>query len=239
MQKHHAHAHSPPRPYVRAHALARIHSHIGRFRFLTAVLVFMISFRPFLDGFLALGLLTDILFAFVFFSGVYAVKGEGSPYWLGWVLSLGYAGLSISDKLGWLEVVEPFEKALVTLFLLLTLHSIYLQIKAEERVTLDLIFAAACSFLLVGLIWAHAYYFVELAYPGSFKGIEQVGEDTSDFAYFSFVTLTTAGFGDIVPATKQARGLVILEAVTGQLYLVVLMGRLVSAYVSQPWESGK
>ncbi len=220
-------------------AVADIHSRIGRFRFLTLSMLAMIAFRPFLDGFLALGLLTDLLFAFVFFSGVYAVKDEQRPYRLAWALALGFTVLRVPDLFGWISRVEPYEKAMVALFLVFTLYNIYRQIQAEQRVTQDLIFAACCSYLLIGVIWAHAYYFVELAQPGSFKGIEPVEEDISEFTYYSFVTLTTAGFGDIVAVGKEARSLSALEAITGQLYIAILLGRLVGAYVSESRNGGK
>lgn len=226
-----------PLPLPDIHQIRHLHGRVGRFRFLTVVMVAMIALRPFLGGFFALGLVTDVLFLLVFFSGVYAVKGEKGAYRLGWVLALTFAALRVLDLFGWLARVGPFEKALVLLFLLLTLHNIYRQIQAEERVTMDLIFAACCSYLLIGMVWAHAYYFLEWLQPGSLKGLEPAaGDDISEFTYYSFVTLTTMGYGDILPVTKQARSLAILEAVTGQLYIAILVGRLVGAYVGEPRE---
>jgi hypothetical protein len=220
-------------------AVADIHSRIGRFRFLTIVLLCMIALRPFLEELVFLGFLTDLIFVFLFFSGVYAVRDDQSSYHAAWVLTAGFVAFRLSRLYGWADWAEPFENLLVALFLAFTLYSIYRQMQREQQVTLDLIFAACCSYLLIGLVWAHAYYFVELAYPGSFKGIEPGEEEVMEFGYYSFITLTTAGFGDIVPVSQQARSLSVLEAVTGQLYLAILVGRLVGAYVSEPQGGGK
>ena len=93
---------------------------------------------------------------------------------------------------------------------------------------------AICVFLLLGLIWSFAYALLELAMPGSFKGFSPghgPGED-SNWLYFSFVTLTTLGYGDITPVSATARSLAFLQAVAGQFYVAVLVAGLVSAYIS-------
>ena len=110
---------------------------------------------------------------------------------------------------------------------------IWTHIEKENEVTIDLIMAAACAYILLGLVWAHAYFLVEIFHPNSFKGSENMGDDIWNFIYYSFVTLTTVGYGDILAVTKSARALSILEAITGQLYLAVMISRLVGLYASQ------
>jgi hypothetical protein len=68
--------------------------------------------------------------------------------------------------------------------------------------------------------------------PMSFRGPEPILHN-DDFQYYSFVTLATVGYGDIVPVTRPARALSVLEALTGQLYLAILISRLVGAHVAQ------
>lgn len=110
-----------------------------------------------------------------------------------------------------------------------------------ERVTYNTIAAALCVYLLLGVWWAEAYSIVALADPGSFV-IEHAEEDrpflmrvggrgASYSFYFSFVTLTTLGYGDITPASAPARTFAILEAVMGQAYLAVLLARLVALHI--------
>ena len=96
------------------------------------------------------------------------------------------------------------------------------------------IYAALSAYLLAGISFGILYWVVEHAWPGSmlYGGASAGGFSTADGLYFSFVTLATLGYGDFVPKTEVARGLAILEAVAGQLYLAVMVARLVSLYVS-------
>ncbi len=113
----------------------------------------------------------------------------------------------------------------------------------ENQVRLDTIFGGICVFLLIGVVWSVVYAAVELALPGSFSqggvSITEINKGTLDVSrhhqlrYFSFVTLTTLGFGDIVPATNQARALAAGEAILGQLYVAIFIARLVGLYVAQ------
>jgi voltage-gated potassium channel len=96
------------------------------------------------------------------------------------------------------------------------------------------IYAALSAYLLAGLSFGVLYWALERAWPGSlyYSGgiVDRFSEQ--DGVYFSFITLATLGYGDFVPKTEVARGLAMLEAVVGQLYLAVMVARLVSLYVS-------
>ena len=97
-----------------------------------------------------------------------------------------------------------------------------------QLVTRNIIAAALIAYLFIGLFGANVYMLVELIYPGSFSiPHEIILKDPSVFKYFSFVTLTTLGYGDISPVSSQARSLCVLEALVGQIYLTVLIARLV------------
>ena len=86
---------------------------------------------------------------------------------------------------------------------------------------------AIAVYLLLGFTWAQAYELVALWHPGAFAGALD-GEGSQPWTYYSFVTLTTMGYGDIMPLHPLARALAVLEALTGQLYLAILLARLVS-----------
>ena len=93
-----------------------------------------------------------------------------------------------------------------------------------ERVT-----GAVVLYLLIGLEWAVAYGILDAHSPGAFTGAGGGSEYTLEhWVYFSFVTLTTVGYGDISPVSRAARSLAILEALVGQLYPAVILARLVS-----------
>jgi len=90
---------------------------------------------------------------------------------------------------------------------------------------------AIAVYLLLGLGWAQAYKIVSYLRPDSFQSAVANFSSGVNWHYFSFVTLTTLGYGDIVPIRPLARSLAIGEALTGQLYLTVLIARLVALEV--------
>jgi len=98
----------------------------------------------------------------------------------------------------------------------------------RDRAAGQRIAGAVTIYLLLGLIWSRLYQLVELVYPGSFRIQEGEVLNAASLSYFSFVTLATLGYGDIAPTHIIARDLAILEAITGQLYLVILISSLVS-----------
>jgi hypothetical protein len=95
---------------------------------------------------------------------------------------------------------------------------------------------AIAVYLLFGIGWAHAYHLTGLLHPGSFNTPQGEIPSVLDWAYFSFITLTTVGYGDITPVRPIARTLAMGEALTGQLYLAVLIARLVAMEVVT-WQS--
>jgi hypothetical protein len=123
------------------------------------------------------------------------------------------------------------------LFFLVLLTSLILgQALREGSTTYHRIMGAVAAYLLIGMIWSEAYYLITLWIPRAFiiqgSSIPGVRESLqSQLFYFSFVTLTTLGYGDIVAIHPTARMLVILEGVVGMLFPVILIARLVSLHV--------
>jgi hypothetical protein len=101
-------------------------------------------------------------------------------------------------------------------------------------VTRNRIGGAVALYMLVGLVWADAYQLVSMVVPDSFAGISahDGSIDRFTWVYFSFVTLTTVGYGDIMPLSRAARSLANLEALIGQLYPAIVLARLVSLRVA-------
>ncbi len=117
-------------------------------------------------------------------------------------------------------------------------------IKAIQRmlqtlvVTPALISAAITVYLLSGVLWTIGFHALETIQPGSFVSSgSSTPMSAGELSYFSFVTLTTLGYGDISATTPVARSLATLEAVFGQVFLVVLLGRLVSLHIAHGHKS--
>jgi hypothetical protein len=114
----------------------------------------------------------------------------------------------------------------------------------RQALTPDSVFGAICGYLLLGMAWGVLYAMLDTAWPGSFEVgnrlAEQVRADQSRvplFTYYSFVTLTTVGYGDVTPLSAPARTCAWLEALTGQFYLAVLVAGLVGALLSRKSET--
>ena len=121
-----------------------------------------------------------------------------------------------------------------------TIWIIGTRVLGSIRVTGDTLAGAACVYLLLGISWWLLYMWLEFREPGSFAGVRPLGtgvpEHRLDLLYFSFVTLTTLGYGDVAPVSPQARSLATVEAVTGVLYIAILIARLVGLHGVRPRE---
>jgi hypothetical protein len=101
------------------------------------------------------------------------------------------------------------------------------QARAAGAITVRTMFGVLCVYLLIGMSFAFAYGLISAVDDGTF--FAQIrGGDQSDFLYFSFVTMTTTGFGDLTAADSLGRALAVTEALTGQIYLVTVVALIVS-----------
>jgi len=109
-------------------------------------------------------------------------------------------------------------------------------IVGAEEVTADILYGAVCVYLLIGIVFAMTYRFIDILNPAAFsisgEAAGATGPSQGDFTYYSFVTLTTLGYGDIQPVSGYARTFAFLEAIVGTLYVAILISRLVSLYIT-------
>jgi hypothetical protein len=129
-----------------------------------------------------------------------------------------------------LEVQILLSTGMLLIFALLMIKSFLARGSAwDHRIA-----AAVSVYLLLGIIWARLYELVALMAPGAFRVPEGEHLNSANLVYFSFVTLATLGYGDFVPVNMVARNMAVLEAIMGQLYMVLLVSRLVSESLSKP-----
>jgi len=102
---------------------------------------------------------------------------------------------------------------------------------SSQKVTSDTLYGAVAAYLFIGILWGMAYSFVDTLAPGSLHMTAAAGGRLvwTDYIFFSFVTLTTIGYGDVV-AVGGIRGLVMLEGIVGAMYPAILIGRLLTLY---------
>ena len=175
-----------------------------------------------------------IVFSVLLLVGIWSLKGSGRLYVAGMVFVVAGIALSIlAVKVDAMPLRYGSKLAMFGFLIVAITHTLR-QVVFGTELDANRLVGAICVFLLLGMIWAFAYSLLELAVPDSFNGLGAgTGpEFDSGWLYFSFVTLTTLGYGDITPATSLARTLAYVQAVAGQFYVAVLVAGLVSAYIS-------
>ena len=104
-----------------------------------------------------------------------------------------------------------------------------------SKVNSETVFAALSTYLLAGVFFGQIYWSIEALRPGSIVGPDRLSEQAA--VYYSFVTLATLGYGDFLPRTDIARGVATFEVISGQLFLAVMVARLIGAFDGRTRES--
>jgi len=114
-------------------------------------------------------------------------------------------------------------------FLLLSLYLVWNQVLFTGHVDTNKIVGAICIYMLLGLVWAFGYQVSENVFPGSFSGLDEDSwqGNLDQFIYYSMVTLTTVGYGDITPEQPVARFLAYMEGITSIFYTTILVASLI------------
>jgi len=151
---------------------------------------------------------------------------------IGLLLGVPALALILGSDLSSHEVFRWLTFVAVLLLYLFIIGLLLKRIFKTQTVTLDTIGYALCTYLLLGLIWTLFYAPLVALNPTAFSQpiVQEGSSPVAALIYFSFVTLTTLGYGDISPVSEIARALAILEALTGTLFLAVLIARLIGTY---------
>jgi hypothetical protein len=207
---------------------------------LLALTILLIAVQPISSA--TSELFTRGVFGLVILGSMAAVYGRRKLFTLGLLLGVPTVGLIVADSSGVLGASSAASTAAVVgegiLGIAMMIFVCVVMLGGIYRrpvVTAESVSASLTVYLFLGTIWASAYTLVEHLAPGAFYGLSDGGITLArrELFYYSFVTLTTLGYGDIGPVNEVARALVITEAVVGQLYLVVLVASLVGMFLSQ------
>lgn len=205
----------------------------SRFFILLVSLIFFSVLNPFLVEHTRIKFLMTIFFSVILFSGIYAVSRKKSGFVIALIIALPMFSAEWAGNFVEIPHLSLVAKIFGALFFAYATIMILSFIYSEKEVTVELIYGAICAYFLMGLMWACIFFTLEMLQPGSFQIAQDIDISYSHFTYYSFVTLTTLGYGDITPLSYPARSLSTVEAVTGQLYLAVMIAGLLGAYISQ------
>ena len=206
--------------------------------FLLVAYIFFIY--PLLGGDAFSGGAVSIAFSLILIAGIAATAQHNA-------VRLGIVILAVIALLAhWLHVFIGGAAAHIVsagaAILFFTLQTWFLSVRVFSAGTVNIyrIYGAIAVYLILGILWANAYVLIYLIQPAAFQfapGAQAFEPPISEMVYFSFVTLTTIGFGDITAVHPMARSLVILEGLVGQLYPAILLARLVTQYQGRSTKS--
>ena len=214
------------------------------YSYLLVAITLYLATTPFLPGVTRLAWIDDYLLALVLFAALYNISGDRKHLVVGLVLGLP----AIATRLVTAHPIVRFPTSMTLAaistfaFLAYLIYRVMKDVLWGRRPTRERIMGAIVAYLLIGLLWSLIYGFIEFLEPGSFSipadmlaRMQARPHDipTSIFAYFSFVTLATLGYGDVTPIGAAARTFSSFEAVVGQLFIAITIARLVGLRVAE------
>jgi len=204
----------------------------GRYTLLLLVLVGFIGMQPLLQG---RGALVDGALTLFLLASMWASGGKRWRRALRIVLGIAVVLVLWGRNAGDHEVLAISEYLLWTVFHGFICISLLTMVFRSPMVTIDVVSGGVAGYLLLGITWCGLYAGLEKLAPGSFSGIRDSGVESGallEFVYFSFTTLTTLGYGDILPESGFARSLALLEAIAGVMFTAILISALMSRYLA-------
>jgi Ion channel len=208
-----------------------------RFNILLVTLMLLLLIYPFLEHFELTGLtlLLNVFTTLILISSVHAVSENRRQLFLALSVIVPAIALGWGHQLLQVKMSQVGATLLqIIAFSFVGYHILRYALRGG-RVNAEKIAAAVCVYLLLGVVWQDLYILVDIFIPGSFNSALLTGKD---FLYFSFITLSTLGYGDITPVIGPARALAYTEALIGQLYLTILVARLVGLYIAHADSDG-
>jgi hypothetical protein len=231
----------PPEPQNAAPRRIGLHRFSAAEFLIAVVLLFVVS--PFVELIPDGNLIETVLITLVLVMGVLAVGRRRRTLVVAVILALpAFIGKWVNHfRPDWV----PTEVFLVTglLFVIFVVAHLLGFILRAPRVNSEVLCAGISTYLLLGLSWSFAYLLVAQLAPDAFflNNGTTTGHSLhgADAFYFSLITLSTVGYGDIIPVSNVARMLAAMEAITGSLFVAVFIARLVALYSSERLRSGE
>lgn len=197
---------------------------------LTAFLFFLFPFRDAMED----AIVPRLLLTAIFLSSLYAVTRSRHSALAAMALMVPPLVLTWGETVFFGPQFSVARLGATIGFLLFISGMVLADVMRTEHVSFDTISGGLAVYLLMGLVFTEVYALLLVRDPQAIRfASTEDARDIASIAYYSFVTLTTLGYGDIVPVSKAARAMASLEAVVGQVYLAVLVARLVGLHTTQ------
>jgi len=204
------------------------------FLILLSLILLMLILPAFLDHWVSTKILLDVFLTAILCALIYAIKSNRAQMIIGIILVLPLMLATWASYFIEISSLGLTTRIFTALFFGFAAVNILRLMLKNKDITRETIFAAIVAYLLIAFMWAFLYMVLEKLAPGSFSiPQDALRSEIKHFQYFSFVTITTLGYGDVTPLTDKASALAMLEALVGQIYLVVLVAWLVGMYVSR------
>jgi len=203
----------------------------SRFLYIVFAIILVILISPFIMHEGKIGALTAaLLVTMIPLASYYALSGDRQRAMTIILLGVPFIGLDAINLFypNWyLKVISYGFGTILYLYIIVLLLK---NLMAQKTITTNMIYCAISIYLLIGIMWAGVYAILEHVSPGSFSGTP----GSVDPIYFSFVTLTTVGYGDVSPLTILAKRFAVFEAAMGSIYMAIIVALIVGRYLSPP-----
>jgi hypothetical protein len=210
----------------------------GPYLLLTLALVLTVILHPIMETLFG-GNMMNVLLTLLLLAGLRAISGHRWLFRIMGAMVLPVLAANwLVDYLQSAPIIDWSASIITQLFLLVVMGTVFWDVIKTRKVTADVIFGSVAVYLIFGVVMAMIYQLINTIDPGTVIA-SVTADDTArtaafdQFLYFSFITLTSVGFGDLSPLGQYARSLAVFEGVVGQLYLAILVARLVGAHLAQ------
>ena len=212
------------------------------FYYLLAGLLSLLVINPIISDLLGYSSnwLTSITFSSSMIIGIWSLHESKTLFRLALILIAISTALSILNPIYPELPLQMLNMLVVVIFYVMSIVFILAEITSDLKVDANRVVGGICLYLLIGLVFGIAYTVLETFLPGSFSNMPEQSERVhSELFYYSYVTLTTMGYGDIVPLRPLARTIAYLEAITGVFYMAIMIGSMIGLLLNRAGSNTK
>ena len=204
---------------------------------LAAALFILLVIYPFFSDFAYSSFIFSLVLSFILLLTVFTFATRGRAKTAGIVIVIPALVFNWMIYLSDHPLIEMYTYGFSALFLIFATLFLFRTLFFEEKMSEQTVYGAIALYLLLGLAWAEIYSLIVAIDPNAFSATIEASAKTASFLtetaiYYSFVTLTTLGYGDIVPLSAPAKFLSILEAISGQLFIATAIARAIGMSLS-------